>query len=430
VLADGSLVLADGSLVLADGALVLADGSLVLADGSLVLADGSLVLADGSLVGGNIGELSPRAAAESGNLPGPNELKACVIGVDAGCPVGPGQPLHRVKLTWKAPTFGTVLQYRIYRALGTTVPPGSQIEITGSPVSGSQLSSVDVEELPYNNSFTYYVTADLTDGNVTGRSNYATIVAVNDPPVAGVDVLADAYETYQNTPLTVSLPGVLGNDKAGTDSYATSLAASPFTGASSQGGTVALSANGSFTYTSKAGFVGTDTFTYAANNGPWSRNVAKVLSANSGSVTVTITVKAVTYNVTIQPLKTPVKPGSAVPVVFQVTRGGAVQTSTSIVKEIDSSFKPLPSSGVCPVPSTDGIKEVLYKSPDFSTGKSTLRYLTSSQSFQFNWDTTSAISLPAPVTGQGCYTVLIYFDDLDSSGNPTGPRLTTVVQLK
>jgi hypothetical protein len=59
-----------------------------------------------------------------------------------------------------------------------------------------------------------------------------------------------------------------------------------------------------------------------------------------------------------------------------------------------------------------------------------LRYIATSQSMQFNWDTTSASTLPTPVTNQGCYTVLIYLNDLDGSGNPTPPRLSTVTRLK
>ncbi len=135
----------------------------------------------------------------------------------------------------------------------------------------------------------------------------------------------------------------------------------------------------------------------------------------------------VVYTVTPRPVlvKTSAQLGSAVPVVFQVKNPlGVVITSTGVVDRIYSVHSPLPSSGVCPAASV-GITttEVLYEEPNFSTGKSSLRFITTTQSFQFNWDTTSASTEPL-LTGKGCYTVLIYLDDQSAA------RRTTPVQLK
>ncbi|WP_340537323.1 LamG-like jellyroll fold domain-containing protein [Nocardioides sp. GXZ039] len=86
----------------------------------------------------------------------------------------------------------------------------------------------------------------------------------------------DAYETTEGAALTVPAPGVLANDN---DADGSTLTA---TGASTPGhGSVTLNANGSFTYTPEAGFVGTDTFTYLANDG----------ALDSEPATVTIEVK-------------------------------------------------------------------------------------------------------------------------------------------
>jgi uncharacterized repeat protein (TIGR01451 family) len=98
-----------------------------------------------------------------------------------------------------------------------------------------------------------------------------TVNAVNDAPVAA----NDSYSTNENTPLSVTAPGVLGND---TDVESANLTA--ILVASPSNGTLTLNANGSFLYTPNAGFSGTDTFTYKANDG----------SADSSAATVSITV--------------------------------------------------------------------------------------------------------------------------------------------
>jgi hypothetical protein len=298
-LADGSVFLADGSVFLADGSVLLADGVTLLADGSVLLADGSPLLADGATIAWEFAELTPTVAAESGTLPGPHTLTACVIGVDVGCPGLPESPLHRVWLDWEAPGTGTVDHYVVYRVQGDTAGPGDVGVSTNVP--GSDTFLLDTDELPDGINFTYVVEAVLADGTVTPRSNTRTITAVNDPPEAGTDpdlhLLADAYNAVQNTLLQVphgSLPGVkgvLGNDATGADSIALAAVPTPVGGtATANGGTVNLNADGSFTYQPPVGFVGVDTFTYRANNGPWSDNPAVPLSTDSDPVTVTITV--------------------------------------------------------------------------------------------------------------------------------------------
>ena len=93
------------------------------------------------------------------------------------------------------------------------------------------------------------------------------IAATNDSPVAA----ADAYATSEDAPLTVSAPGVLAND---TDADGDPLSAILVSGPSH--GTLALQANGAFTYTPAAGFSGADSFSYKANDGSGDSNVAAV----------------------------------------------------------------------------------------------------------------------------------------------------------
>ena len=121
-------------------------------------------------------------------------------------------------------------------------------------------------------SFTYRA----SDG--TSMSNIATVTigvtAVNDAPAAN----DDAYTTNEDTPLTITGPGVLANDN---DTENSSLSAVLVNGPGH--GSLSLNADGSFTYTPTANYSGTDTFTYRALDGTTTGNIA----------TVTITITAV-----------------------------------------------------------------------------------------------------------------------------------------
>ena len=101
-----------------------------------------------------------------------------------------------------------------------------------------------------------------------------TVNATNDTVLA----LADHYTTFADQPLMVVTPGVLGND---TNVEHGTLTAVLVSGPAH--GTLALNANGSFTYTPAADFGGPDSFVYKASAG----------TDDSSPVTVTITVTAV-----------------------------------------------------------------------------------------------------------------------------------------
>ena len=96
------------------------------------------------------------------------------------------------------------------------------------------------------------------------------------PPTARPVCADDAYTTNQNSLLTVSpADGVLANDQPNGGTLT-------FQATSTNGGTIAGNADGSFTYTPPTNFSGTDSFTYTVTN-----------SAGSATCTVTITVIAV-----------------------------------------------------------------------------------------------------------------------------------------
>jgi VCBS repeat-containing protein len=121
-------------------------------------------------------------------------------------------------------------------------------------------------------SFTYFVTDGLlSSGTVTVT---ISVTAVNDAPVAE----NESYAINEDSPLSVSLPGVLAND---SDVDGNLLSAVRVTGPAH--GTLTLNASGSFLYVPTANYNGTDSFTYRASDGLLTSNLA----------TVTITVAAV-----------------------------------------------------------------------------------------------------------------------------------------
>ncbi|MES2657777.1 MAG: Ig-like domain-containing protein [Verrucomicrobiota bacterium] len=120
--------------------------------------------------------------------------------------------------------------------------------------------------------FTYHANNGHVDSDVVTVT--LTVNEVIPPPVA----VADSYVTNENTALVVPASGVLAND---SDPRARPLTAIRDAGPGH--GTLALNANGSFTYTPVAGFFGTDSFSYHARNG----------FLNSGITVVSITINEV-----------------------------------------------------------------------------------------------------------------------------------------
>ncbi|MGQ9684219.1 MAG: Ig-like domain-containing protein, partial [Anaerolineae bacterium] len=163
-------------------------------------------------------------------------------------------------------------------------PAGSLIYTVGLPAHGSLSGSAP--NLTYTpapdyfgpDSFTYTVT-DTGDGAAGPRTSTTatvsiTVNAVNDAPVAA----ADGYSTDEDTALSVTAPGVLGNDSDVDGDSLTALQVSD------RGhGSVTLNSDGSFTYTPAADWNGVDAFAYKASDGVVASNV----------VTVTVTVNPV-----------------------------------------------------------------------------------------------------------------------------------------
>jgi VCBS repeat-containing protein len=149
----------------------------------------------------------------------------------------------------------------------------------------------------------------LTDAD--GDSDTATVTInvapVNDPPVAA----NNSYSTNEDTPLSVAAPGVLGND---TDVENNPLTAVLVTGPANASA-FTLNPDGSFTYTPKPDWYGTDTFTYKANDGQLDSNVATVTITVNPVLTTAQRSFPAGWNLLSVPLK-PVPPDNTPVAVF------------------------------------------------------------------------------------------------------------------
>jgi hypothetical protein len=97
-------------------------------------------------------------------------------------------------------------------------------------------------------------------------------------PNTAPSATADSYTVDRDTLLIVAAPGGLAND---SDAESNPLAAVLNSGPSD--GNLSLNANGGFSYSPAAGYIGSDSFTYHARDG----------SLDSGVVTVTLTIREV-----------------------------------------------------------------------------------------------------------------------------------------
>lgn len=125
------------------------------------------------------------------------------------------------------------------------------------------------------------LTATISNGQTADYSGMQ-LGLNNDPKVTFVAAsfkstplaIDDAYTATLNVQLSVPLgSGVLAND---FDDNIPGLSVTGFSATSTQGGTVSVSANGSFTYNPPNGFTGNDTFTYTITDSDAQTNTGTV----------------------------------------------------------------------------------------------------------------------------------------------------------
>ncbi len=132
----------------------------------------------------------------------------------------------------------------------------------------------------YTPNTNYYGTDEFTykanDGSLDSNTATVTITInpINDPPTANNDY----YTTDEDTTLNITAPGVLTNDTDPENDPLTAILVNDVTN-----GILKLNSNGAFEYTPDNNYVGTDSFTYKANDG----------TDNSTPATVQITITPV-----------------------------------------------------------------------------------------------------------------------------------------
>ena len=139
----------------------------------------------------------------------------------------------------------------------------------GSPASSGV---EDPGSVSYPSAGVYTTTFTATDDGGASCDPASVQVTVNAAGGNNAPVAADdGYSTAQDTPLSVNAPGVLGNDSDADGDPLTAVL-----DVNAANGLVLLDADGSFSYTPNADFVGTDSFTYHANDGSVDSNLATV----------------------------------------------------------------------------------------------------------------------------------------------------------
>ncbi|WP_425617458.1 Ig-like domain-containing protein [Anatilimnocola sp. NA78] len=128
--------------------------------------------------------------------------------------------------------------------------------------------------------FSYQLNDGMSNSQVAHASITVSPEGGSEENVAPVSA-ADSYTTSVDQTLNVSAPGVLSND---SDLNGDTLTAQIVTSAAN--GQVTLAADGSFVYVPNAGFVGSDSFTYAAHDG----------TEAGAPVTVTLSIQAAGQN--------------------------------------------------------------------------------------------------------------------------------------
>ncbi len=270
-----------------------------------------------SLAGGGTLAYTENAPATtvSGTLsvtePEGDALKGASVSIGAGYASGEDQ------LSWVDNDSGD----------GITLASGSTdraLSLTGAGTATQYQAAL--RAVTYTNSSENPSTADrtvtftATDTFDATGSGSATIhvSATNDAPT----VADDSYSTGENTSLSVSAPGVLGND---ADVDNTTLNAVLVDDVSH--GTLTLSSNGSFSYAPATNYHGGDSFTYRANDG----------TANStllATVTITVTRAHPDLAISVSDAPDPVATGGDITYTLAVTNNGGDASGVSVAETV------------------------------------------------------------------------------------------------
>jgi large repetitive protein len=162
-----------------------------------------------------------------------------------------------------------------------TDPDGNSLTVVGT--TQAQYGSVVVNgdgTISYTPNANYFGSDSFIYGVTDGNGTYSTAtVTVNVTPVNDApDAINDVVSTSKNVALKI---GVLGND-IDIDTAQSSLTVKAGT-TTTQGGTIAVNADKTITYTPKSNYTGTDSFTYTLSDGTSSDTATVSITVGTGS---------------------------------------------------------------------------------------------------------------------------------------------------
>jgi uncharacterized delta-60 repeat protein len=190
--------------------------------------------------------------------------------VDVGPPVPPSfskvSPAHAgsaqpllATLTWQTNTSASNYDY-CYDAINNGTCDGGWLSVAAT--------SAQIGPLSGGTTYYWQVRAHNEVGTTEANSgswwSFTTSLSGAAPTA-----INDAYTTQTNTPLAIPAPGVLANDVSNGGGAITAAVVGGV-----GNGSLTLNGDGSFLYTPRAGFTGSDSFTYRGANAAGSGNVA------------------------------------------------------------------------------------------------------------------------------------------------------------
>ncbi len=229
----------------------------------------------GSLIESSDGTLRLTGTARSASAPAKGFLVDVVFSQYSATPP-PGSPKKELDDGAYVENGGSIDAgtWAYYQTFGGTLTgidalAGARLNITRVGPSFQIGGGANGKNLNFGASswFTWSTASQPTVGSVpaTGQGDFNVNLG------HCIEARDDSYSTRREEVLNVAAPGVLANDvSSGSDPLRASLVNSP------AHGSITLRADGSFTYSPNAGFVGTDLFTYVAEDDTLSSNLATV----------------------------------------------------------------------------------------------------------------------------------------------------------
>ena len=227
-------------------------------------------------------------------------------------------------------TRASATNFKTRTISGVSISQGSLIELTGYLNSG-EVARIDYIE---------FIPTSGSGGGSTPPTNTA--------PTAN----SDSYTTAEDTVLNIAAgSGVLSND---SDVDGDALTASLSSNSTTQGGTVTMNADGSFSYTPASGFTGADSFSYSISDG----------KGGTASATVSIAVNPA---------------GTATPTAFRleaetmalsggyVTESGTFASAGGLIRVLDTATS---GTATATFAGVSGVYDVIVGYYDESDGKS------------------------------------------------------------